>query len=148
MSHGESHCIRIYQRFPIHRGLQLRYQRIDRLHEAAKTSVIWSTLFCVLFGLIMALFSTAVISQFTKGVTEMIRIGRSALFATAFLLCSSVFTPFTRRCSLRWEKEKKASSSAHAGRESALCRLSCCSQWFWESTASSTHSRLPMCCLL
>jgi putative MATE family efflux protein len=63
-------------------GYSYGAKKLDRLHEATKTSVIWSTIFCVVFGLVMALFSTAVVSQFTKGDTEMIRIGQNALLAS------------------------------------------------------------------
>lgn len=65
-------------------GYSYGAKKFDRLHEATKLSVIWSTVFCVIFGLVMALFSTAVVSQFTKGDTEMIRIGQSALLASGF----------------------------------------------------------------
>ena len=58
--------------------------KYDRLREAIKTSVIWSTAFCVIFGLVMALFPTAIISQFTKGDAEMISAGRNALMASGF----------------------------------------------------------------
>lgn len=65
-------------------GYSYGAKKFDRLHEATKLSVIWSTVFCVIFGLVMALFSPAVVSQFTKGDTEMIRIGQSALLASGF----------------------------------------------------------------
>lgn len=58
--------------------------KYDRLREAIKTSVIWSTAFCVIFGLVMVLFPTAIISQFTKGDAEMISAGRNALMASGF----------------------------------------------------------------
>lgn len=58
--------------------------KYDRLREAIKTSVIWSTAFCVIFGLVMILFPTAIISQFTKGDAEMISAGRNALMASGF----------------------------------------------------------------
>lgn len=64
-------------------GYSYGAKKFDRLHEATKTSVIWSTMFCVVFGLVMALFSTEVVSQFTKGDTEMIRIGQNALLANS-----------------------------------------------------------------
>lgn len=58
--------------------------KYDRLREAIKTSIIWSTAFCVIFGLVMILFPTAIISQFTKGDAEMISAGRNALMASGF----------------------------------------------------------------
>lgn len=63
-------------------GYSYGAKKFDRLHEATVTSVIWSTMFCVIFGLVMALFSTAVVSQFTKGDLEMIHIGQKALLAS------------------------------------------------------------------
>ena len=60
----------------------------ERLHEAIRISVVWSTLFCAAFGLTMAVFSGPVISRFTKDDMEMIRIGQKALKANglSFLL--------------------------------------------------------------
>ncbi|MBU3876806.1 MATE family efflux transporter [Faecalicatena sp. AGMB00832] len=52
-----------------------------RLKEAIKISIIWSTVFCVFFGGILALLSKPVISQFTDHDLEMIRIGSYALRA-------------------------------------------------------------------
>lgn len=53
--------------------------KIDRLRDAIKTSVLWSTIFCVIAGLAFSLFSTAIVSQFTAGNTEMIRTGVNSL---------------------------------------------------------------------
>ena len=66
----------------------IRDSKFDRLHEEIKTAILWSTVFCTVFGLVMAVFPTAIISQFTKGDMEMIRIGRNALRANglSFLL--------------------------------------------------------------
>ena len=60
----------------------------ERLHEAIRISVVWSTLFCAVFGLTMAVFSGPVISRFTKNDMEMICIGQKALKANglSFLL--------------------------------------------------------------
>ena len=69
-------------------GYNYGAKKFGRLHEAIKISILWSTLFCAAFGLIMALFPTAIISQFTKGDMDMIRIGQNALRANgiSFLL--------------------------------------------------------------
>ena len=56
-------------------------KKFDRLREAIKTSILWSTIFCVIFGMILALFPTAIVFQFTKGDAEMIRIGAASLRA-------------------------------------------------------------------
>lgn len=62
-------------------GFSYGSKKFDRLREAIRISVIWSTVFCVLFGLAAALFSEGIISLFTKDDTEMIRIGQAALRA-------------------------------------------------------------------
>lgn len=53
----------------------------ERLHEAIKTALLWSTLFCVAFGLTVAVFSPQLMSLFTRDDMEMIRIGAAALRA-------------------------------------------------------------------
>lgn len=50
-----------------------------RLREAIRVASLWSTAFCVLFGLTAAAFSPSIIAQFTKDDMEMIRIGQAAL---------------------------------------------------------------------
>lgn len=65
-------------------GYSYGAKKYDRLQEAIKTSILWSTIFCVIFGLVMALFPAVIISQFTKGDAEMIRVGQSALRANGF----------------------------------------------------------------
>lgn len=62
-------------------GYSYGAKKFDRLREAIKTSILWSTAFCVIFGVILALFPTAIVSQFTKGDSEMIRIGAASLRA-------------------------------------------------------------------
>lgn len=62
-------------------GYSYGAKKFDRLREAIKTSILWSTVFCVIFGVILALFPTAIVSRFTKGDAEMIRIGAASLRA-------------------------------------------------------------------
>ena len=62
-------------------GYSYGARKFVRLREAIKTSILWSTVFCVIFGVILALFPTAIVSQFTKGDAEMIRIGAASLRA-------------------------------------------------------------------
>lgn len=62
-------------------GFSYGSRKYDRLHEAIRISIIWSTIFCVIFGLTVAVFSTGIMSWFTKSDTEMIRIGQTALKA-------------------------------------------------------------------
>lgn len=60
-------------------GYNYGAKKFDRLHEAIKTSIIWSTAFCVIYGLVLTIFSKGIISQFTKGDLEMIRVGTQSL---------------------------------------------------------------------
>ena len=62
-------------------GYSYGAKKFDRLREAIKTSILWSTVFCVIFGVILALFPAVIVSQFTKGDAEMIRIGAASLRA-------------------------------------------------------------------
>lgn len=65
-------------------GFSYRAKKFDRLQEAIKTSILWSTIFCVIVGLLMAVFSTQIISQFTDGNAEMISVGQRSLIANGF----------------------------------------------------------------
>lgn len=60
-------------------GFSYGAKKFDRLQEAIKTSIIWSTGFCIAFGLLAAIFSTQIMTLFTKDDMEMIRIGGAAL---------------------------------------------------------------------
>lgn len=60
-------------------GFSYGAKKFDRLQEAIKTSILWSTIFCVIVGLLMAVFSTQIISQFTDGNAEMISVGQKSL---------------------------------------------------------------------
>ena len=79
-------------------GYSYGAKKFDRLREAIKISLLWSTVFCVIFGLVLALFPVAIVSQFTprghiasdvlgtvsqgpKGDAETIRIGATSLRA-------------------------------------------------------------------
>lgn len=62
-------------------GFSYGAKKFDRLHEAIKTAIIWSTIFCLVFGLATTIFSTGLMSLFTKDDMEMIRIGSIALKA-------------------------------------------------------------------
>ena len=62
-------------------GFSYGAKKFDRLHEAIKTSILWSTIFCAMFGLAAAIFSSQIMALFTKGDMEMIRIGSFALWA-------------------------------------------------------------------
>lgn len=62
-------------------GFSYGAEKFERLREAIKTSVIWSTSFCFAAGLVMAVFSKQIISQFTEGDAQMILAGQKSLFA-------------------------------------------------------------------
>lgn len=74
-------------------GFSYGAKKFDRLHEAIRIAILWSTIFCVAFGLIAAVFSTQIMALFTKDDIEMIRIGSAALRANG--LSFSVFGFYT-----------------------------------------------------
>ena len=65
-------------------GFSYGAKKFNRLREAIKTSIVWSTAFCLVVGLLMAIFSTQIISQFTDGNAEMIAVGQKSLMANGF----------------------------------------------------------------
>ncbi len=64
-------------------GFSYGARKFDRLHEAIRVSILMSTGFCIVFGLIAFLFSKNIVSLFTKNDLEMIQIGALALKANA-----------------------------------------------------------------
>lgn len=62
-------------------GFSYGAKKFYRLRQAIKTSILWSTIFCVVVGLLMSLFSAQIISQFTEGNAEMISVGKMSLMA-------------------------------------------------------------------
>ena len=62
-------------------GFSYGAKKFDRLREAIKTSVLWSSVFCVVVGSLMTLLSTQIISQFANENSEMISVGQKSLFA-------------------------------------------------------------------
>lgn len=70
-------------------GYSYGARRPGRLRAAIRTSVLWSTVFCVVFGGLLALFPAAIVSRFIPGgqtasSAEMIRIGAASLRANGF----------------------------------------------------------------
>ena len=53
--------------------------KYKRLRQAIRTSILWSTLFCIVIGFGFFLFPTQILSQFTTGNVEMIQIGARSL---------------------------------------------------------------------
>ena len=60
-------------------GYSYGAKKYERLRQAIKTSILWSTIFCVAAGFGFVLFPAQIISQFTTGNAEMIRIGADSL---------------------------------------------------------------------
>lgn len=60
-------------------GFSYGAKNFARLHEAIKTAVLWSTIFCAAFGVAAAVFATGIMSQFTRGDMELIQVGQTAL---------------------------------------------------------------------
>lgn len=59
-------------------GFSYGAQNIIRLNKAIKVSIIWSTIFCVLYGGVMTIFSTPITLRFSES-TEMITIASNSL---------------------------------------------------------------------
>lgn len=113
-------------------GFSYGAKQFDRLREAIKTSIIWSTSFCLVVGLVMAVFSTQIISQFTEGDTQMILAGQKSLFANGLTFILSVSTRYTPLCFLLWARGRQVSFWAHADKASALFLSFCCCLWYGE----------------
>ncbi|MCC2865155.1 MATE family efflux transporter [Anaerovorax odorimutans] len=62
-------------------GYSYGARKFDRLHKSIRTSILWSTIFCVVLGLVLILFSTSILSQFSTGNVEMVAVGAKALRA-------------------------------------------------------------------
>lgn len=101
-------------------GFSYGAKKFDRLREAIKTSIIWSTSFCLVVGLVMAAFSTQIISQFTEGDVQMILAGQKSLFANGLTFIFSVSTRYTPLYFLLWARERQVSFWDHADKVSAL----------------------------
>ena len=67
-------------------GYSYGAKKYDRLREAVKTSIVWSSVFCIIFGLVLALFPAWIISQFTQNDVQMIRIGAASLRANGITI--------------------------------------------------------------
>lgn len=62
-------------------GYSYGAKKYDRLREAIKISILWSTIFCVIYGIILAIFSSPIIAQFTSNDSLMMILGKKALIA-------------------------------------------------------------------
>ena len=62
-------------------GFSYGAKNFKRLREAIRTSILWSTIFCIIVGLLMFLFSEQIIAQFANGNEAMILVGKKSLMA-------------------------------------------------------------------
>ena len=60
-------------------GYSYGAKKYNRLYEAMKHAVICSTAFCAVYGLLLAIFATTIISQFVNNNLEMLEAGTRAL---------------------------------------------------------------------
>lgn len=79
-------------------GYNYGARKYERLREAIRISIIWSTVFCVAYGFAAALFSTTIIAQFTQNDKELLSVGKKALTANG--LSFSLFGFYTVYSSL------------------------------------------------
>lgn len=113
-------------------GFNYGAKKFDRLNKAIKTSIIWSSIFGLVVGLLMAIFSTQIISQFTDGDTQMISTGQKSLFAngiTFIFLVSIQYIPlYFSHCA----KVQQVSFWERADKVSVLFPLFCFCLWHME----------------
>lgn len=65
-------------------GFSYGAKNFKRLRQSIKISILWSTVFCIIVGLLMILFSAQIISQFSNENEEMILIGQKSLTGNGF----------------------------------------------------------------
>ena len=66
-------------------GFSYGAKNFKRLRQSIKISILWSTVFCIIVGLLMmSLFSAQIISQFANENEEMILIGQKSLTGNGF----------------------------------------------------------------
>lgn len=65
-------------------GFSYGAKNFPRLKEAIKTSVIWTTIFCIILGIIFIFGAENIISSFSDGDMNMINVGRNSLIANGF----------------------------------------------------------------
>ena len=72
-------------------GFSYGAKQYDRLNAAIKTSVIWSFVFCTVFGVAATLLSTNIISVFTTGTPSWLRLVEKRFSQTGCPLLSLAF---------------------------------------------------------
>lgn len=125
-------------------GFSYGAKKFDRLREAIKTSILWSTTFCVVVGLVMILFSMQIISQFANGNMEMIAVGQKALVASGFSFM--LFGFYTVYSSLLLALGKGAAGFIIGALRQGICfvPIILILPIVWDMTESSMPNRLPM----
>lgn len=64
-------------------GFSYGAKNFDRLNKSIKISILWSTTFCIVTGLITIIFSKQIVSQFANGNNIMISLGQKSLIANS-----------------------------------------------------------------
>lgn len=62
-------------------GFSYGAKNFERLRDVIRTALLWSTLFCMIVGLLTALFSTEIMALFSSGNAVMLSVGAKALTA-------------------------------------------------------------------
>lgn len=62
-------------------GFSYGAKNFERLRDVICTALLWSTLFCMIVGLLTALFSTEIMALFSSGNAVMLSVGAKALTA-------------------------------------------------------------------
>lgn len=77
-------------------GFSYGAKKFDRLREAVKTSIVWSTSFCLIAGLLIAVFSKQIIFQFSEEDAQMILAGQKSLLANGItFILFGVYTVYS-----------------------------------------------------
>lgn len=100
-------------------GFSYGAKKYDRLQEAIQTAILWSTAFCIIFGLLSMVFPAQIMSMFSTYDKEMIRIGQQALRANGL---SFIFFGFYTTYSFLFLVMGKAKEGCFLG----ACRQGIC----------------------
>lgn len=87
-------------------GFSYGAKNFDRLNKSIKISILWSTTFCIVTGLITIIFSKQIASQFANGNNIMISLGQKSLIANSlsfflfgfYTVYSSLFLALGKGC--------------------------------------------------
>lgn len=87
-------------------GFSYGAKNFNRLNKSIKISILWSTTFCIVTGLITIIFSKQIVSQFANGNNIMISLGQKSLIANSlsfflfgfYTVYSSLFLALGKGC--------------------------------------------------